>query len=163
MISFDRHGIRFKYRVAGLAVQDGYVLLTKADQDEYWILPGGRVELGEDTRTALERELMEETGREVQVGDLLWVVEDFFHLDGTYHHELAFTYAIFPEDLTILSSTWTHRTADGDTRIELRWFDLDHLEAVPFRPAFLKAELQHPPEIPQHVIVREPNGTRTDR
>ncbi|CAA9419082.1 MAG: hypothetical protein AVDCRST_MAG22-2432 [uncultured Rubrobacteraceae bacterium] len=33
MISFDQQGTRFKYRVAGLAVHDGYVLLTKADQD----------------------------------------------------------------------------------------------------------------------------------
>ena len=73
------------------------MLLTKADQDEYWILPGGRGELGEDTRAALQRELAEETGHEAQVGDLLWVVENFFHLDGTDYHELAFTYAIFPK------------------------------------------------------------------
>ncbi len=163
MISFDRQDMRFKYRVAGLAVQDGYVLLTKADQDEYRILPGGRVELDEDTRTALERQLVEQAGHESQVGGLLWVVENPFHLDGTDYHELAFTYAIFPKDPAILSSTWPHQTADGGARIELRRFDLDHLEAVPFQPAFLKTRLQHPPETPQHVIVREPKGTKTDR
>jgi hypothetical protein len=84
---------------------------------------------------------MEETGHEAQVGGLLWAVENFFHLDGTDHHEPAFTYAIFPKDPAIPNSTWTHRTADGDARIEPRWFSLDHLEAVPFRPAFLKAKL----------------------
>ena len=167
MISSDRQGIRFKYRVAALAVHDGYLLLTKADQDEYWILPGGRVEgrveLGDDTRAALEREFVEETGHGARVGGLLWVVENFFRLDGSDYHELAFTYAIFPKDPAILSSTWTHRTADGDARIELRWFDLDRLGDVPFQPAFLKTELRHPPETPRHLIVREPKRPRPNR
>lgn len=51
MISFDQNGKRFKYRVAGLCAHDGHVLLTKTEQDDYWILPGVRVELSEDTRT----------------------------------------------------------------------------------------------------------------
>ena len=163
MISFDHQSKRFKYRVAGLCIHNGYVLLTRADQDKYWILPGGRVELGEDTRTALARELVEETGHEAQVEDLLWVVESFFHLDGTDYHELAFTYGISSKDPAILSNTWTHRTTDGDARITLRWFELAHLEAVPFQPAFLKSKLLDPPETPQHVIVREPKATKADR
>jgi len=63
MISFDRNGVRFKDRAAGLCIHDGYVLPTKADQDRYWILPGGRVEIGEDTRAALARAFLEETGQ----------------------------------------------------------------------------------------------------
>jgi 8-oxo-dGTP pyrophosphatase MutT (NUDIX family) len=159
VISFDQQDARFKYRVAGLAVNDGYVLLTKADQNEYWILPGGRVELGEDTRTALQREILEETGQRARTGSLLWIVESFFALGGTDYHELAFVYAVSPTDPTILDNSWTHRTTDGGTHIELRWFDLDHLDEVPLQPGFLKAELQRPPGTTQHVIVREPQGT----
>jgi ADP-ribose pyrophosphatase YjhB (NUDIX family) len=158
VISFDHQNTRFKYRVAGLCIHDGYVLLTRADQDRYWILPGGRVELGEDTRTPLDREFVEETGHETRVGDLLWVVENFFHLDGTDYHELAFTYAISPKDPAILSNVWTHRTADGEARIELQWFDLEGLATVPFQPAFLKPSLRDPPKGTQHVIVKEPHG-----
>jgi 8-oxo-dGTP pyrophosphatase MutT (NUDIX family) len=161
VISFDQQNTRFKYRVAGLAVNDGYVLLTKADQDEYWILPGGRVELGEDTRTALQREILEETGQRARIGNLLWIVENFFDLDGTDYHELAFVYAISPIDTAILENTWTHRTTDGEASIELRWFDLDHLDAVPFQPAFLGAESHRPPKTTQHAIVREPKGIRS--
>ena len=157
MISFDREYGRFKYRVAGLCTHEGYVLLTKADQDEYWILPGGKVELFEDTRTTLRREFLEETGQDARVEDLLWVVENFFHLGEAHYHELAFVYSISPTTPTILHNTWTHRTTDGDTRIELRWFDLDHLDAVDFQPSFLKPLLQDPPQTPQHVIVREPH------
>ncbi len=156
MISFGKDGKRFKYRVAGLCVHDGYVLLTKADQDDYWILPGGKVELSEDTRTTLRRELVEETGYEAEIKDLLWIVENFFHLDETHYHELAFVYAIAPTDPAILDDSWSHQTTDGDVRIELRWFELDKLEAVNFRPAFLRPLLQDPPEAPRHMIVKEP-------
>ncbi|CAA9403076.1 MAG: hypothetical protein AVDCRST_MAG01-01-1157 [uncultured Rubrobacteraceae bacterium] len=160
MISFDRHGIRFKYRVAGLCLHDGYVLLTRADQDDYWIQPGGRVELAENTRTALHRELLEETGHESLVRDLLWIIENVVDLDETAYHELAFIYSLSPTDPTVLDEAWTHQTTDRSVRIELRWFESDRLEAVNFQPAFLRPLLQTPPETPQHMIAREPRHKR---
>ena len=162
MISFDHDGKRFKYRVAGLCIQDGHILLAKAEPDDYWILPGGRVEISEDTRTTLRRELLEETGYEAEIKDLLLIVENFFHLDETDYHEPAFIYAISPTDPAILNNTWTHQTIDGDVGIELRWFELDRLEAVNFRPAFLKPLLGDPPKTPQHMIVREPRQREAD-
>lgn len=67
-------------RVSARAVvvdQDGRVLLVRhsAEGREFHVLPGGRVEPGETAAEAAAREVLEETGRRVRVGALLWVRE----------------------------------------------------------------------------------------
>lgn len=51
---------------------DGKILLLKADvqnhkgiDKQYWDLPGGRIEEGEDALMTLKREIVEETGSEI--------------------------------------------------------------------------------------------------
>jgi len=56
--------------VKGVVIHEGRVLLLLNERDE-WDLPGGRPEPGEDYRAALTREVREETGLSVEVGDAL--------------------------------------------------------------------------------------------
>ncbi len=53
--------------VKGVLIRDERVLLLLNERGE-WDLPGGRPDPGEDHRTALKREVREETGLEVEVG-----------------------------------------------------------------------------------------------
>ncbi len=61
--------------VAGVIVEDDRVLIAQRNEDDElagaWEFPGGKVERGEDPRAALSRELREELGVEVEVGEIL--------------------------------------------------------------------------------------------
>ncbi len=71
----------FNLRAAGVWIDDGHVLLQGDAREDFWALPGGRVELMEPAEVALRRELREELafGEQTEIGRLLWVVQNFFH------------------------------------------------------------------------------------
>ena len=70
-----------------------YVLLSRAELDPFWALPGGRIEPGEMSDCALLRELAEELGAsEVRLGRLIWVVENRFPHRGQHFQEIGFYY-----------------------------------------------------------------------
>jgi 8-oxo-dGTP diphosphatase len=56
--------------VIGICERDGkYLLLQRKDSnpmwDKKWEFPGGKIEIGEDSSSAINREILEETGLEV--------------------------------------------------------------------------------------------------
>jgi 8-oxo-dGTP diphosphatase len=65
---------------AGVVIEGGRVLLSQRKAGTHlagaWELPGGKVHAGEDPRDALRRELREELGIDVTVGD---IVDVAFH------------------------------------------------------------------------------------
>lgn len=60
----------FPVSVKGVAVQAGRVLLLMNERAE-WELPGGKLELGEDPRACVAREISEESGWQVTTGPIL--------------------------------------------------------------------------------------------
>lgn len=64
-------------RSSDLAGQDRIVLIRR-DQEPargLWTFPGGAVELGESVRAAAQREAREETGLEVELGEVAVVID----------------------------------------------------------------------------------------
>ena len=86
------------YPIAGVGVvvwKDAKVLLIRRGRpprEGDWSLPGGRQKLGETTRQTAIREVREETGIEIMVGQLLDVIDSVIP-DGDgrirYHYTLA--------------------------------------------------------------------------
>jgi 8-oxo-dGTP diphosphatase len=64
--------------VAVIVDEDGRVLLTKRSIPPFqdlWVMPGGKIDLGEPILEALKREVHEEVGLEIEIEDLIDVFE----------------------------------------------------------------------------------------
>jgi 8-oxo-dGTP diphosphatase len=76
-----------RVRVGVLIWRDGEVLLVRHEKGghSYWLVPGGGVDPGETMVQTGARELLEETGYEVEVGRLLLVCEAIDPRPGGRH------------------------------------------------------------------------------
>ena len=85
----------FSYRVAGICVRDGRVLLqTTTGEDRSFAFPGGHVSFGETNAQTLIREFKEEIGAEITVGEVKWVAEVFFLWRAKPCHQICLYYMV---------------------------------------------------------------------
>ncbi len=158
MISFEQDAIRFNYRVAGVLLHAGRILLTQVEGYDWWFLPGGRVELGEAAADALLREIHEELAVIAYVERLLWIAESFFigEITGTTQHELGLYFLIdLPSGSPLYAATGPFFGDDAGVRLIFQWHELATLDRVPLYPVFLREGLQSPPAFVTHIIDRE--------
>lgn len=103
--------------VKGVLIHQDRVLLLLNERGE-WDLPGGRPDPGEDHRTALKREVQEEAGLAVEVGEAL--DEYLFEvLPGRFVRILPFACRLTGDSDVVLS----------DEHLETRWLPLAELGA----------------------------------
>jgi len=79
--------------VYGIILHENQILLGKAHSTQKYVLPGGGIEKGEAMDVALKREVWEETGIQVEVGEFLHFETDLFYydpLDLAFHGFLFF-------------------------------------------------------------------------
>lgn len=156
MISLDIAGYRFQLRAAAVIAHDNFVLLHRLVGDDYWSLPGGRVEPGEDAQTTLEREMIEELNQQVECTELLYVAENFFEHAGKPNHEIGlyFRAELSPES-AILDKTRSHIGIEGNKQLEFRWFHTEQLQQLELHPSFLRESLAQPVMDFKHIVQRE--------
>lgn len=82
---------KLNIRVAFWLTQKEQILVSLFPSGRY-SLPGGRVQFGETSEKAIQRELLEEVGYFLETPQLMAVIENFFPSDGALFHELLFVY-----------------------------------------------------------------------
>ncbi len=153
MITFAQDDVRFTHRIAGVAIEDGRVLLHQAEGDDFWALPGGRAELLEPAQATLRREMREELDIEVEVVRPLWLVENFFQHQGYQHHELGIYFLMrVPADWPYRAQNETFLGDENGTRLIYRWAPVEELASMRVYPSFLAQGLYNLPLSLEHVV-----------
>ena len=156
MISYLQNNIRFNYRIAGLCLSQGRILLHRAENENFWSLPGGRAELLENSRETVVRELLEETGLQAEVKRPLWLMENFFDYNGERYHEIQFVYEIsFHEQSAIMQQDVFYGEEADMQQLIYKWFQASELDSLVLRPAFLQKGLRNIPKGLEHIIHQD--------
>jgi 8-oxo-dGTP pyrophosphatase MutT (NUDIX family) len=158
MLSFVVGASRFNYRVAGIALRDGHVLVCREDDDDWVMLPGGRVEMGESSPVALAREIAEELRSTADIARLVFTVENFFDHGGMRFHEMGAYYLIdLPEGFPFRSTGVCFETEDEGHRLTFEWVPIagDALRIRNLLPPWLIDRLADLPPTIEHLILHE--------
>ncbi len=112
--------------VGAVVVEDGKLLMVQRGKEPAkgrWSVPGGHVEDGEYIVDALQREVREETGLEIEPGELLGI----FEVVGERH------IVILDYLATVAGDPTPRAGADAD---DVRWVPLDEVDSLPTTPRF---------------------------
>ncbi len=157
MIHYRNETGHFLYRVAGVATLGDKVLVHYFEgEPDMFLLPGGRVEMGESAEEAVSREMREELGCEVRIDRLLWIVDNHFVHHEQTHHELGLYFAVtLPRDSEQASGRPFVATEENGQRLFFHWQPLERLGELNLKPSCLIELLRKLPEHIQYVAHRD--------
>jgi ADP-ribose pyrophosphatase YjhB (NUDIX family) len=156
MISFDAGSHHFNLRSAAVVLRGNDVLLHRFGSEQFWSLPGGRIEAGESAAEALNRELREELAEPVECGRLIWVIENFYSTADKRYHEVGLYFdARVPAGSRLLATNGHFAGAERDVALTFAWFDRTSLAGLDVRPSFLVKALASPTLEFQHIVQRD--------
>ena len=90
MITYEKDNIKYNYRAGIILINDkNEILVQNKKKYDFWILPGGRVELLETSEQTIEREMKEELNLTIHPKRVVLVAE-IINKKESYHENLIF-------------------------------------------------------------------------
>ena len=149
----------FSYRVSGILIVGGKVLLQAPKGSEQYAFPGGHVAFGETNAETLTREWREEVGADIIVGELAWIEENFFLWGDKNAHQICLTYFVKLRDLSQIPLDGSFMSKEcGDESGEsifFHWVPLPDVMNLTVYPVNASELLIYPKGGIQHLVYRE--------
>ncbi len=138
-VKFKTKDYNYYNRAVGIIRQGDLFLIMCVDDAPYYHLPGGHIEIGENSFDAVRREIREELDYSVKSARLLCVQENFYNKNDVAHHGVEYYYLIEIEK----NVETTDRIVVEDDRgtekhLSIRWVTTDELRKIDLRPSTIK-------------------------
>ena len=140
---------------AGAIIMKNGKLLMVGNNKNYLYSVGGRIKFGETAEEAVVREVLEETGVQMEIDRLGFVHENYFYGDMPSNlnkliYEISFFfYMKVPDDFAPVSESFM----EGSSKERLVWVSLD--DEIKMYPEFFRTELKNPTDMAKHFVNDE--------
>lgn len=141
-INVDIQGVNFVCRSCAVIMNENKILFQKRKADKFWALPGGKIEILETTAEAIKREIREELGVEnIEVGEVLSVIENFFEWNGTRVHQYIFTHKVTLNDKMYNNIKEEFKGKEEGKDVMFKWIKKEELLNEDIKPDYVVEQL----------------------
>lgn len=137
---------RFGVRVGAIIFNKArtHIFVQRQKNHDFYMLPGGRLEIHENTLDAIKRELNEELSICDEKIELKYIIESFIKFPKQKYHEIGFYFiTVIDEkkyDYDILKE-YNSKDEINDGKSLFRWIKLEDLEKNSIMPNILKDKI----------------------
>lgn len=141
-ITIDVENYKLNIRAAVVIIHNNKVLTHRNINSNHYSLPGGRVEIGENSADTIKREISEEMGKKIEITGYISTIENFFEMNNQKYHEIMFIHKaeFVNEEDKILQETI--KNIEGKDFLQYDWVDLDKIDEYPIMPKVIKEILK---------------------
>lgn len=150
-ITVDVDGQLLNVRTAMVIIHNNKILTHRNVNSDHYAIPGGRVQIGEDSASAVKREVMEEMGKEIEIIGYVTTIENFFEMKGRKYHEIEFVHLAEFKNEEDKKIEDTIKNVEGKDYLQYEWLDIDKIEEYPIMPKAVKQVIKDG-KFPVHKI-----------
>lgn len=150
-LTLDVEDYKLNIRSAGVIIHNNKILTHKNVNKNHYSLPGGRVEIGENSEKTVIRELHEELEKDIVITGYIATIENFFKMENKKYHEIYFVYKVEFAKVEDQNIDYTLHNKEGKEYLKYEWIDLSEIDKYNILPVCLKDILKMK-RFPTHII-----------
>lgn len=125
----------FHGRTCGIIKQENKFLIMRVNKTPYYHIPWGHIEIGENSKQAIIREIKEEIECDVQEATLFSIQENFWMKNAKKCHGIEFYYIIKPKQQLQVQDYERIENDKGEEKLlEFKWATVEELKNIDLRP-----------------------------
>lgn len=156
-VKFKTSDYNYYNRAVGIIKKDDKYLILNVDNSDYCHIPGGHIEIGEDSLVAVTREIKEELGYTVKTANLFCVQENFYEKKGIVQHGIEYYYLIQTvEEIETIDREVIENDRGVEKKLLIKWVTINELKEIDLRPFTVKElMLNDKLDTLTHIIQRD--------